>query len=133
MSYSDVWKKKMQSEIDTGDTTMSNSKKYINRKFKNDPSYRLAQLQDFTSIISNIDIRLENTDTENEEGFIFLPDTLIEKGSYITYKDKKTYKPKTYIIEEFQTNSISPFGKGKKCNQKGDDRHHGSSRWTRLK
>lgn len=114
MRYIDVWKKKVSSQgTNESESRLNASKEFFTREFKNDPSYRNAILQKLDLTTEEIDIRLKNVErTINEKKILFLPDTNIEVGSYITYDDK------TFLIIEFQDdNTISPYSKSKLCNQ----------------
>lgn len=114
MNYYDVWKKKILNQGNNeSDSRLNGSKNFVKREFKNDPSYRSAILQKLDLSKIQIDVRLKNIDrTINEKRFIFLPDTKVEIGSYVTYDDK------IFLITEFQNdNTLSPYSKAKLCNQ----------------
>lgn len=113
MAYIDVWKKKMQGYgIHESDSRLNSSKAFIRRHFKYDPTYRSATIQKLDMTREPIDIRWEivaNTTTENR--IIFLPDTVVEVGSYIEYDNE------IWIIREFQHKGLSPYGVASICNQ----------------
>lgn len=109
MDFNDVYRKIL---LNKGSNTINNeiinSKNDVNLTFKEDPSYRDAEIifKDFTK--NQIDIRLINVDRSTEEKKImFRPDTIINCGEYIKFKDKAG-KDIYYIIYEFEENLISP-------------------------
>lgn len=112
MGYFEVWKKMMKVDNST-EAIINNGNDLIIREFKNDPSYRSAIIQKLDLSQENIDIRLKNVErTVNEKKVLFLPNTQVDVGSYITYGDK------TFLITEFQDdNTLSPYSKAKLCNQ----------------
>lgn len=112
MSYFKTWKRIMK-ENNSTNAIVNNGKSLEIREFKNDPSYRSAILQKLDLSKIQIDVRLKNIDrTINEKRFIFLPDTKVEIGSYVTYDNK------IFLITEFQDdNTLSPYSKAKLCNQ----------------
>lgn len=113
MSYFEIYKKKLNNSGGSECKSFENSgKDYIIRHFKDDPSYKLATLTDDDLNEGDIDIRVANVDkTSEEKRFVFLPDTIIKQGSYISYEKRN------FIIEEVETNSISPVAKARLCNQ----------------
>lgn len=113
MAYIDVWKKKMQNYGgNRNDSVLISTKGFINREFKNDPSYRSAVIQKLDMTKEPIDIRIKIVDnTTMQKKIIFRPDTKIEVGSYIEYSDE------IWLIREFQKDGLSPYGKAYFCNQ----------------
>ena len=90
MDFNDVYRKIL---LNKGSNTINNeiinSKNDVNLTFKEDPSYRNGEIifKDFTK--NQIDIRLINVDRSTEEKKImFRPDTIINCGEYIKFKDK---------------------------------------------
>lgn len=112
--YFDVWKKRM---IGNGgsetQSRLNNSKSFIDRNFKNDPSYKLATLRKRDNNISDsdLDTRVVNVDTNTKKKKIYVrPDTNIEVGDYIIYPNK------TYLALEVEDNLISPYASATECN-----------------
>ena len=112
MEYFDVWKKMMGVD-NTTQAVVNNGKELAIREFANDPSYRKAVLQKLDLTKEDIDIRIKNVDrTTAQKRILFLPDTEIEVGSYISYREK------TFLITEFQDDQdIAPYSTAKFCNQ----------------
>lgn len=92
------------------------SKYWTNRKFKDDYSYHKAIIKTPSLEESEVDTRIVNNSTDLDTKFIyFRPDSNIELGSYVCYDDDIVGK-KTYLIELFEYNLISPYGKAYECN-----------------
>ena len=112
MSYYDVKKKQFQSTGTTvQETIVKDSKLRIVNGFKNTPAYKLGKLvhDDLTEI--NLDTRVVNIDNSVKEKKIYLlPDTVVKVGEYIKYLDR------TYLVQEFEDNLISPMCKVLLCN-----------------
>lgn len=114
MRYRDVWKKKMQNNGGSeSDSRLNSSKNLIVRNFKNDSSYKRAKLTKADLTKEEIDIRIKNVDrTTAQKRIIFLPDTVIDVGSYIEYDNRY------YLITEFQDeNVLAPYSTAKFCIQ----------------
>lgn len=112
-SYFDVWKKRMNNN--GGSVTQSilnDSKKIYALNFKDDPSYKSGILRksDLTEI--PIDTRVINVDrTVIEKRIQILPDNVCSMGDYIIYPNK------TYLVLEFEDNSVVPYAKAFQCIQ----------------
>lgn len=114
MSYDLNRRKLMNKGGSSISATTIRGKRKIIRDFKQDPSYRNAILKkrDLTEI--QLDVRLKNNPNKTTEKiFNILPDTIISIGDYIQYDTPF----KTFIVEEFEDNSLSPFAKGFMCEQ----------------
>ena len=113
MSYFDVWKNKMCNRGNSvSDSLAREGREHVMRNFKDSPSYRFAKLNKVDLTSNDIDIRIVNIDKSvNEKKFKLLPLSKVNIGDYIKYEDK------TYIVDEFEDNDISPFVKGTKCRQ----------------
>lgn len=113
MAYLDVWKKKMQNHGENSvQAKLQEGKYFANREFTFDPSYRNAILGKLDLQEEPIDVRIVNVDrTTAEKKIVFRPDAKIDVGSFIKVAEK------TYLIEEFEDNTISPYGKALFCNQ----------------
>lgn len=98
------------------DFSLNSSIYAYNARFKNNPSYNEATII-YNSLEEDlIDTRLVNNSTDLDTKFIyFRPNTKIELGSYICYDNERVGK-KTYLIEMFEYNLLSPYGKGYECN-----------------
>ena len=112
MSYYDVRKRQFQvTGMSAEETIVKDSKLRIVNGFKNTPAYKLGKLvhDDLTEI--NLDTRVVNIDNSVKEKKIYLlPDTVVKVGEYIKYLDR------TYLVQEFEDNLISPMCKVLLCN-----------------
>lgn len=115
MNYNDVYKSMLLNRGGSvNNSDVKNSKNSINRKFKNDPSYKLAKLKkrDITIEETDLDTRIVNIDTDTKKKKLYLrPDTNVEVGDYIKYPNK------TYLVLEVEDNLISPYAESKECNK----------------
>jgi hypothetical protein len=115
MNYDDAYKTMLLNRGgNVNNSDIKNSKDSINRKFKNDPSYKLARLKkrDITIDETDLDTRIVNIDTDTKKKKLYLrPDTNVEVGDYIKYPDK------TYLVLEVEDNLISPYAESKQCNK----------------
>lgn len=113
MSYLDD----MRSRLKIGGMTQSEkdlsySKREYALNFKDDPSYKSGILRksDLTEI--PIDTRVINVDrTVIEKRIQILPDNVCSMGDYIIYPNK------TYLVLEFEDNSVVPYAKAFQCIQ----------------
>jgi hypothetical protein len=114
MSFNDVYKNMLSKRGGSVvDSDIRNSKGSINRKFKDDPSYKLAKLKkrDVTIEETDLDTRIVNIDTNTLKKKLYLrPDTNVEVGDYIIYPDK------TYLVLQVEDNLISPYAECQVCN-----------------
>ena len=112
-SYFEVWKKRMTNNGGSAtQSILNNSKQIFANNFKDDPSYKSGILKknDLTEVA--IDTRVINVDkTVTEKRIQILPDNICSKGDYIIYPNK------TYIILEFEDNSVVPYSKAFECMQ----------------
>lgn len=115
MGYFDLWKKRQTLDGNNiTESTANNGKYQITSCFKQDPSYRLATLQKRDLTENPLDVRLKNNPNKTtEKTFDLLPDTAINIGDYIQYDTPA----KTFIVEEFEDNNLSPFAEGFLCEQ----------------
>lgn len=111
MSYLDIIRK-LNNYNDTTSATVSQGKSLENMYFTNDPSYRNAILHKHDLTNEQIDIRIKNVSkTVNEKKIILRPDTIVDIGTYIEFDNK------FYIVDEYESNSTSPYCKVVLCNQ----------------
>lgn len=114
MSFNDAYKSMLLNRGgNVNSSDIRNSKNSINRKFKDDPSYKLATLRkrDTTILDSDLDTRIINVDTDVYKKKIYVrPDTNIEAGDYIIYPNK------TYLVLSTEDNLISPYANVEECN-----------------
>lgn len=115
MGYFDVYKRKLQTKGGTlGSAFKKSGQDFIERNFKDDPSYREATIISKGNYEeSYIDIRVQNIDiSADEKKIIVLPDTEVGSGDYISYDEK------IFMVEEIEENLMSPVLKCVKCNQR---------------
>lgn len=114
MNYDDAYKAMLLNRGgNVNNSDIKNSKDSINRKFKNDPSYKLAKLKkrDITIDEIDLDTRIVNIDTDTKKKKLYLrPDTNVEVGDYIKYPNK------TYLVLAIEENLISPYASSEECN-----------------
>ncbi|MDP4146624.1 MAG: hypothetical protein Q8936_19470 [Bacillota bacterium] len=116
ISYFDVWKKRMENNGDIVQSRLNNSKNIFNNSFKDDASYRLAKLKS-KEVIDEIDLDIRLANDENnplKKKILVRPDTIIEVGDYITYKERS--KTKTCLVLSVEENLISPLSNTQECN-----------------
>ena len=112
MSYYEVRKRQLQNiGSNENESMINNSKLTIINGFKNTPAYKLGKLVQNDLAEIDLDTRIVNIDNSVKEKKIYLlPDTVVKVGEYIKYLDR------TYLVQEFEDNLISPMCKVLLCN-----------------
>ena len=116
MGYYDTRKRLMQSNGNNlEEVFMNDSVTYYNNHFHENGSYRKGSLITAPNMeTTDIDFRIVNIDKSTyQKKIYFRPNTDIKIGSYIKVKDKNEY----YLVNEFETNLISPYAIARKCTQ----------------
>jgi|GEM_PF-6380851 len=113
MSYLDDMRSRLKiGGANQSEKELSYSKREYMLNFKDDPSYKMGILRksDLTEI--PIDTRIINVDrTVIEKRIQILPDNVCSMGDYIVYPNK------TYLVLEFEDNSVVPYAKAFQCIQ----------------
>lgn len=112
MSYLDNYKKRLMSMGNSiKNHRVVETKRKIRKYFKEDEAYKLATLIKNDGTKEELDTRITNVDRSIIEKHIYLlPDTVVDLGNYIKYKDR------TYIVYEFEDNILSPMARCYLCN-----------------
>lgn len=114
MGYFDVYKRKLQANGgSSGNSFKKSGLDFIERNFKDDPSYREATIISRKNYEEEyIDIRVQNVDVSTDKKkIIVLPEAEVLNGDYINYDDK------TFLVEEIEHNLMTPVLSCIKCNQ----------------
>lgn len=107
MNYIEKYIKRLN---DKGNTTkdkiINTSKRTINKQFRSSPSYKTIKIND-----NEIDCIINHTEDDEKKSIIFRPDSVIDIGSIIEYKNKN------YLLISFTDDEISPNGIIQLCTQ----------------
>lgn len=119
MAWFDSFEKRLSGNKSIcGDERMNTAIQIISENFKKTPSYKKAFLTNLEEVTTNLDICVINTDKAEEKEVVLLPETRIEEGSYISFRDgddKESSITRNYIVLNFEYNLISPKAKIQEC------------------
>ena len=115
MGLFDLYEAKMENKINVNSSLIADNITYYNNHFHEDESYRQGSLIKSPNMeIEETDFRIVNVDNSTyEKKIYFRPNTNIKIGEYIKVKDKDEY----YLVNEFESNLLSPYATARKCTQ----------------
>lgn len=113
MSYRDVWRKKAEVRGNSSSNSFYDSTaEFFTQNFKDDGSYREAELIDENMNSTSIDIRVTNIDaTTYKKRIYLLPNAEVSVGDYLYFDENY------YLITEIERNLVSPRCTVKYCNE----------------
>src|SRR5574344_1550429 len=115
MGLFNLYEAKMNNKANIKISLMNENTIYYNNHFHEDGSYRKGSLIKAPNMeIEDIDFRIVNIDNSTyKKKIYFRPNVNIKIGEYIKVKDKDEY----YLINEFNSNLLSPYAVVRKCTQ----------------